>query len=376
LSRISLSSLGAIAALLLWSSAAAAEANDREASALGKEAMDSDYLGTQFKEAEQKLQKALKTCGKEGCSGKVRAQLHVDLAIVYIAGLKKKDKGRKEMEAAVAADASVQLSADFATPEVEKAFVAAGGVSQDAGGDEPATERDEDEDPPKAAPAPAEDEPADAGGVARRNWFSVSFQLDLLSYQSTTGVCSGAAQYQCFLQGQSYNGPIYLGSGNQLQGGVGFGTKRLLVGYERLLGDNLTAGGKLGFAFGGSPKSTKPGASAFLPFHAELRGSYWFGAKPFASDGLRGYAGLAAGLGEIDGHVSVEYYEDANGYNAGAKGKLDAWRQAGKTFVGAHAGLAYAFSKEQQLFLELRLLQLLGPAALGGAINIGYAFGL
>jgi hypothetical protein len=178
------------------------------------------------------------------------------------------------------------------------------------------------------------------------------------------------------LQGQSYNGPIYLGSGNQLQGGVGFGTKRLLVGYERLLGDNLTVGGKLGFAFGGSPKSTKPEASAFLPFHAELRGSYWFGAKPFASDGLRGYAGVAAGLGEIDGHVSVEYYEDANGYNAGAKGKLDAWRQSGKTFVGAHAGLAYAFSKEQQLFLELRLLQLLGPAALGGAINVGYAFGM
>jgi hypothetical protein len=189
-------------------------------------------------------------------------------------------------------------------------------------------------------------------------------------------VCSGAAQYQCFLQGQSYNGPIYLGSGNQLQGGVGFATKRLLVGYERLIGENLTAGVKLGFAFGGSPKSTKADASAFLPFHAELRGNYWFGSAPFARDGLRPYAGVAAGLGEIDGHVSVEYYEDAAGYNAGAKGKLDAWRQAGKIFIGAHAGLAYAFTKEQQLFLELRILQLLGPAALGGAVNVGYAFGM
>jgi len=364
-------------ALLLWSSVAAAEAKDREASALGKEAMDTDYLGTQFKEAEQKLQKALKLCGNQGCSNKVRAELHLDLAIVYIAGLKKKDKGAKEMEAAVAADASVQLSDDFATPEVDKAYVAAGGVAQGAGRDEPAKERDEDEDEPKAASsAPSEDETADAGGQTPHNWFSASFQLDLLSYQATTGVCSGAAQYQCFLQGQSYNGPIYEGSGNQLQGGMGFGTKRLLVGYERLLGENLTAGAKLGFAFGGSPKSTKPGASAFLPFHAELRGSYWFGAKPFARDGLRGYAGVAVGLGEINGHVSVEYYEDVNGYNAGAKGKLDAWRQAGKTFVGAHAGLAYAFSKEQQLFLELRLLQLLGPAALGGAVNVGYAFGM
>jgi hypothetical protein len=373
LSRISLSSLGALAALLLWSSAAAAEAKDREASALGKEAMDNDYLGTQFNEAEQKLQKALKLCGKQDCSGNVRAQLHLDLAIVYIAGLKKKDKGKREMEAAIAADAAVPLSDDFATPEVEKAYVAAGGVPRDA--EEPTTASDKDEDEPKAAPAASEDEPADPSG-ARRNWFSAAFQLDLLSYQTTTGVCSGAAQYQCFLQGQSYNGPIYLGSGNQLKGGVGFATKRLLVGYERLLGDNLTAGVKLGFAFGGSPKSTKPDASAFLPFHAELRGSYWFGSAPFARDGLRGYAGLALGLGEIDGHVSVEYYEDANGYASGAKGKLDAWRQAGKTFVGAHAGVAYAFSKEQQLFLELRILQLLGPAALGGAVSVGYAFGM
>ena len=375
MSRTSFSSLVAVSALALWSSAAAAEPKDREASALGKEAMDSDYLGTQFQDAEEKLRTALKTCGKQGCSGKVRAQLHLDLAIVYIAGLKKKDKGTKEMEAAIAADASVPLSADFATPEVEKAYVAAGGVLADAEEPARARDKDEDEDEPKAPPAAPDEAPADTSG-ARRNWLSAAFQLDLLSYQTTTGVCTGAAQYQCFLQGQTYNGPIYLGSGNQLEGGVGFATKRLLVGYERLFGDNVTAGVKLGFAFGGSPKSTNPGAKAFLPFHAELRGNYWFGSAPFARDGLRPYAGLAAGLGEVDGHVSVEYYENAMGYNAGAKGKLDAWRQAGKTFLGAHVGLAYAFTKEQQLFLELRILQLLGPAALGGAVNIGYAFGM
>jgi hypothetical protein len=375
LSRIFLSSLVAVSALALWPSSAAAEPKDREASALGKEAMDSDYLGTQFDDAEAKLQKALKTCGNQGCSGKVRAQLHLDLAIVYIAGLKKKDKGRKEMEAAIAADASIPLSDDFATPEVEKAYVAAGGVLSDA--EEPATaDKDEAETEPKTAPAAPEQAPANDTSGARRNWLSAAFQLDLLSYQTTTGVCSGAAQYQCFLQGQPYDGPIYLGSGNQLQGGVGFATKRLLVGYERLLSDNLTAGIKLGFAFGGSPKSSKPGASAFLPFHAELRGNYWFGSAPFARDGMRPYAGLAAGLGQVDGHVAVEYYENAMGYNAGAKGKLDAWRQTGKAFLGAHVGVAYAFTKEQQLFLELRILQLLGPAALGGAVNLGYAFGL
>ncbi len=372
--RTTFSGLGVALALAFTSlaSSAVAEPKDREATALAKQAMDTDYLGTQFKEAEQKLQKALKTCAKK-CSGSVRAQIQLDLAVVYIAGLKKKDKGKKAMQAAIAADASIQLNPDFTSPEIEKAYTAAGGIKTAS---EPAKpEHDEDEDEPKAEPAPAPEEPADAGG-ARNNWLSLAFQLDLLTYGQTTDVCTGAAQYQCFLQGQSYSAPIYAGSGNQLQGGVGFATKRVLIGYERLLGDNLTAGVKLGFAFGGSPKATNGIGTAFLPFHAELRGSYWFGDAPFARDGLRGYAGLAVGLAEIDGHVSVEYYVDADGYNRGAKGKLDAWRKTGNTLVGLHAGFAYAFSQEQQLFLELRVLQMFGASALGGAVSAGYAFGL
>lgn len=375
LSRSSLSSLGVLVAFALYAPVAAAEPQDGEATALAKQAMDVDYLGTQFKEAEQKLQKALKACGKSDCSAAVRARVHLDLAIVYIAGLKKKDRGNQEMQAAIEADPSVELSSDFSTPELEKAFAAAGGVPKE-GSAEPAKTNDEDEDEPKAAPARADEEAPPAAGGAPRNWLSVSFQLDMLSYQETTGVCSGAAQYQCFLQGQSYGGPIYSGSGNQLKGGIGFATKRLLVGYERLFGDNLTAGVKLGFAFGGSPKATVGGAAAFLPIHAELRGSYWFGSAPFAKDGFRPYAGIAAGLAEVDGHVSVEYYEDAAGYNSGAKGTLDAWRKTGNSFIGAHLGAAYAFSKEQQLFLELRLLQMLGATAIGGAVNIGYAYGM
>lgn len=362
-----------LVAVALSSLPTAAEPKDKDAGALAKEAMEGDYLGTQFKEAEQKLQKALKLCGKQGCSAKVKAQLHLDLAIVYIAGLKKKDKGNQEMQAAIAADPAAQLSADFSTPEIEKAYTAAGGIKEDA---EPApSDRDEDEDEQKPAAPPAAEEPADDGAAAL-NWFSASFQLDLLSYKETTGVCTGAAQYQCFLQGQSYTGPVYQGSGNQLQGGIGFATKRLLIGYERVFGDNITAGAKLGFAFGGSPKATVGSGAAFLPFHAELRGSYWFGSAPFKTDGLRPYVGLAVGIAEVDGHVSVEYYEDAAGYAAGSKGKLDAWRKTGNTMAALHLGAAYAFSKEQQLFLELRVLQMLGATALGGAVNVGYAYGM
>lgn len=372
MSRKTVTTLGLFSVLCLVAVSARAESKDREASELGKQAMQQDYLGTDFKAAEQKLQKALKACGKKGCSGAVRAELHLSLAVVYIAGEKKKDKGKKELKAALAADSTVQLNPDFSTPEVEKAFVAAGGTKHEAA---PAAAEGEEAEPEPAPSAPAEPKEAPDDGEAR-NWFSVAFQLDFLSYSQTKGVCNGAEQYQCFLQGQSYSTPIFAGSGNQLQGGVGLATKRVLVGYERLLGENITLGARLGFAFGGSPTATSGNGKAFLPFHAELRGSYWFGDAPFESGGVRGYAGLAAGLAEVDGHVTVEYYQDMAGYTSGAKGKLDAWRKTGNGFAGLHLGLAYGIGTQQQLLLELRLLQMLGASATGGALSLGYGFGL
>jgi len=65
---------------------AVAEPKDNEARALAKQAMQGDYLGTDFKAAEQKLQKALKACGKKACSAPVRAELHLDLPLVTIEG--------------------------------------------------------------------------------------------------------------------------------------------------------------------------------------------------------------------------------------------------------------------------------------------------
>lgn len=134
--------------------------------------MDGDYLGTRFKEAEQKLQQALKLCGKNGCSEAVRAEVHLDLAIVYFAGQQKKAKGKQEIAAAIAADPQVQLPKDFATPELEKAFRDAGGTVQEP--EPPAKEEAEPEPAPVAdVPAKAEEEPH--GGGPARNWFSGAF---------------------------------------------------------------------------------------------------------------------------------------------------------------------------------------------------------
>jgi hypothetical protein len=371
LSRTFVLGWGVLLALAVAAPPARAEPKDDAARALQKEAMDGDYLGTQFKAAEQKLQKALKTCGKKGCSKAVLAELHRDLAIVYIAGLKKKDKGKKEMQAAIKADPELKLNSDFTTPEVEKAFKASGGVTKEPE-PEPASDEVSLEEEPTVAPPPQEE--VDVGGA--KNWLSLSFQQELLFYGATTEVCSGGNQYQCFLQGKSYSAPIYAGSGNQLQAGAGFATRRLLVGYERRMGENITLGARLGFAFNGSPEATTPGASAFLPLHAELRASYWLGDKPFAVAGLRPYLGLAAGIAEVDGHVTVEYFVDEAGFQANRKGKLDAWRKTGNTMLALHAGVAYAITPEHALLFELRLLQMLGATATAAALNVGYGLGL
>jgi hypothetical protein len=360
-----------LAPLLVVASASAAP-KDSEANSIAKEAMEKDYLGTDFKAAEKKLHKAVKLCGKDHCSASVRAQLHLDLGVLYISGLKKKGMGKHELEVAVATDPDVKLSSDYKTPAVEKAFVAAGGKLEEPEPKPAAPDEPLEETPPAEETKPVE-KPSD--GVAR-NWFTLSFQQDFLTYGATSDVCTGAAGYQCFLQGNSFTGPAFSGSGNQVKGGIGVATRRVLLGYERVFGDNLTLGARLGFAFSGSPKPTTGGGSGLMPFHAEARASYWFGEHPFAAEGLRPYVGLAAGLGEVDGHVTVEYYADQAGYLAGAKGKLDAWRKPGSLFVGAHLGLAYAFSRTQQLGVGLRLLELLGPSATGGAIDVSYGFGL
>jgi hypothetical protein len=354
-------------AFLLLARSAAAEPQDAAATKLGKEGMEGDYLAMRFKQAEQKLKSALLKCGKKGCSGKVRARLHTDLAVIYIAGQKKQDKGKNELKKALDADPAVQLNPDFTTPELEKAFADAGGVAEE-------TESDEESDAEEEAHDEAVRQAA-AEAAMSRNWFSLSFQQEFLLHEALKGVCIDKAQYECFRGNVSYNGAIYPLAGNELATGLGLATRRVLIGYERLLLGRITVGGRLGFAFGGRPNATIGIHPGFMPLHAELRGSYWFGQQPFQRKGLRPFAGLAAGLGEVNGKASVYVYRDAAEQMAGTFTQVDAWRKADGLFVGVHGGAAYAFHQHHQLILELRVLRLFGLSAIVAAASLGYSFG-
>ncbi len=360
-------------------SVARAAPKDKAARLLQKEAMHTDYAETKFKKAEQKLKNALAQCGASGCSNQVVGELHRDLATVYIAGMKQGAKGKAELKQALRANPDLELDQDFATAELRKAFSDLGGHGPQPTAEEKSDKSKKQGDSCESGNAACleEESPPSASGKGAKNWFSIHFEQDFLLHSSQDNVCAsnaagshGAPNYSCFQNGAPFGGSpgqdIAAGPGNQISGGLGLGTTRLLIGFDRLLNSNLSLGVRLGYAFGGRP----PGEDKFLPLHAEIRASYWFGAAPFERSGLRPYVSLSGGLAEVDGSVAVEYYDPS-----GKKGTLDAWRKTGKGFAGLGLGLMVPFAGDNGIVPELRALQMFGASGTVFDVSIGYARG-
>ena len=246
---------------------------------------------------------------------------------------------------------------------------------------DPAAEATTEAPKEEPAPAPAEPEPEPTGPKVRKNWFTLGVQQEFLFYTPVSGVCDstdadgdktpGNPQYSCRDGDGLYEGDVYSGSGNEIQSGIGIATTRILVGYDRVFIDRLTIGGRVGFAFNGAP--TVPGGGTFNPFHAELKSAFFFGQKPFERNGIRPYASLAVGVGEVDGKVSVDFFVDREGYEQGERGHLDAWRKTGIAFGALGFGIGYPIGPIMPS-LELRGLMMFGESAfaLGLCGNIAY----
>jgi hypothetical protein len=101
---------------------------------------------------------------------------------------------------------------------------------------------------------------------------------------------------------------------------------RVLASFERVIAEQVTAGVRAGFSFGGSPK--------FLPLHGELFGSYWLARldKP----GLRPYVGAGAGVAQVDAPVSV-----TNQTRGSEPVHYDAFKKMGQVFLRLGGGAVY-----------------------------------
>jgi hypothetical protein len=108
---------------LLGSISAQAAPNDERAQRMAADAMNNDYLATNFKQAQLKLGQALALCSHDGaCSAGVRARIHRELGVVYIAGLNELEGGKQQFREGLALEPTLDLDKDLTTLEIRAAF--------------------------------------------------------------------------------------------------------------------------------------------------------------------------------------------------------------------------------------------------------------
>jgi hypothetical protein len=253
-----------------------------------------------------------------------------------------------------------------------------------------------------------DDDDDDDDGEIPKNIFTLGVQFDLLSIGSADNVCGvsdGAnagyeqslTNYFCFYDDGTgeYLGKPSDGDFNQVQGGLGFAGARILAGYDRIVWKGLAVGGRIGFAFGGSPgvgdaegrfgecndeaaegdNCHESLASNFLPFHGEIRASYFFPDPKGFMDGLiRPYGFLGGGLGQVNAGVPVAVcdYVDDDGYTpSGGTGdgrcpagtqkreNIKAYQITGLNFIDFGIGSIFAFHPMFGLNVEAKFMVML-----------------
>ncbi|MBX3184221.1 MAG: hypothetical protein KIT72_01750 [Polyangiaceae bacterium] len=214
--------------------------------------------------------------------------------------------------------------------------------------------------------------------LAVKNWLTLSFSPDLSLVQSTDDACSPNAQkdgtLSCFYSDGQFSGrPVDDGSSNRLIGGVGTGSMRVMLSYERLLGQRFLAGLKLGFAFLGHPK--RDDGKTFNPFHAELRFAFHFANEPFTQSGVRPYVFFGGGMADSVARLTTPIKEDLGGGRTRTQ-NVDAYQLGGGFFAGAGLGLQYAVEKNLAMVVEVGVRQMLPDSATVIAPTLGFAYGL
>jgi hypothetical protein len=230
-------------------------------------------------------------------------------------------------------------------------------------------------------------------GPWKKNWigFHAAYDLAIVGGEN---VCSQDSQnnagFACFENsgpnsGKQYQGTPQPGVANKIQTGVAPATARVMLSFDRVLTSNITLGLRAGYAFGGGPAAGKNQEKKFLPFHGELRVSYWLGQNVFAKKGLRPYVGAGGGIAQVDAKLPVTV-KDCNPTDTqcttgqpGASGTpktLDAYKKLGQSFIGLHGGAMYALSPNSGILLNLNIMFMLPTSGQVLEPSIGYVFGI
>ena len=384
----------ALGVTLLVAGSASAAPKDAQAEAARKKALEEDYLQTRFDEADQRLRSAIQICGSSACSHTMTARLYIALGSVLAGGKKELSDASDAFVEALTLDPKAKIDPDLASSEVTFAFDQAkkrlgmGGAKPgkkphadrpepvvDADKPEPVADKDrpdrESTDPEKP-PEPRPDAPPVA--EAKRNWLTLAFSPDV-AFISGSDVCTKASQTSEHIfctrkDATHYVGTPTIGNADNINGGAVLATMRLTLGYDRLVGERITLGARLGFAFNGA----HDGGASFLPVHLEARVGVWPGERPFVGAGVRPFFFLAAGLAQIDSRIDVSILEDGatcgakkpsdttsectrpsgDGFLEPRKQTVSAYKQAGLAFAAGGVGVQIAPSPGVAFHLAVR----------------------
>lgn len=223
---------------------------------------------------------------------------------------------------------------------------------------------------------------APAAGEARRFRVTLAVRQEL-GFVSGRDVCGREAQltggFGCFREdGTQYHGtplPELTPPSTRLEPA----TTRVLAGLDYLVLPNVTAGVRAGLvARGLGPRQDGAAAPAPWLLHGEVRAAYWFGAAPFARDGLRLGVFVAGGTAQVDSAFRVQVAEDPEARPAVAQPNnpphqtLDVHRKAGTGFAGGGLTLAYGFLERSAVIVEVMGMGLFPSDGAAVAPSIGY----
>jgi hypothetical protein len=117
-------SSGIVSLALLSTRFAMGAPNDAAAKKLRDQAIEQDYLATNYAAAEKKLTEALGLCEKtSNCSPFIRARVHCDLAVVELM-LHKVDLARTEFATALMEDPNITLDPNLSSSDAQREFAA------------------------------------------------------------------------------------------------------------------------------------------------------------------------------------------------------------------------------------------------------------
>jgi hypothetical protein len=214
----------------------------------------------------------------------------------------------------------------------------------------------------------------------KKNWVSLGVQAELMFMPGADDACLGDRHYTCFLSSSGAYSPDIPVRGiddQVIAGFAGAPTFRVLVGYDRAVGPNLTVGGRLGYAFfGGGPQrpahNGTPAGPSFMPVHLEARLAYFFGRNVLAHVGPRFFVGIAGGMTEIDASESIDMVSKAT---PTVRTPVDAWTKTGLGFAAVGPGLMYALTPNSGPVLETKAIVLFPTAGVALAAQLGYELG-